>query len=179
MTIVPGSGETPAGHEGQRAWASGSRHNVGVSTTRTHGRLLRGIFLTLGLVCVSIALVGVVLPAIPVTFPTLLAAYFFARSSPRFDHWLTNHRLFGPIVRDWRAGAGFTRRAKAIATAAIVVSFVFTGMVAVRGTGGRVGLAVLAACLCAYVLSRPTKPPQRDEAVGADGGGDGRPGRVG
>jgi uncharacterized protein len=133
-----------------------------VTRTREHGRLLRGVFLALGLVCVSIALVGIVLPAIPVTFPTLLAAYFFARSSPRFDHWLTNHRLFGPIVRDWRAGAGFTRRAKAIATGAIVASFVFTGTVAVRGTAGRVGLAVLATCLCAYVLTRPTKPSSRD-----------------
>ena len=126
--------------------------------TPRQGRVLRGVYLALGVACVSVALVGIVLPIVPVTFPTLLAAYFFARSSPRFDRWLTNHRLFGPIVRDWRAGAGFTRRAKVIAIASIVASFVFTGVVAVQSVGGRIVLAMLAVTLCTYVLSRPTKP---------------------
>jgi hypothetical protein len=104
-----------------------------------------------------VAVAGIVLPLIPVTFPTLLAAYFFARSSPRFDNWLINHRIFGPIVRDWRAGAGFTVRAKAIATGGIVASFLFTGIFVIHGTAVRVIWALLAVVLCTYVLTRPTK----------------------
>jgi uncharacterized membrane protein YbaN (DUF454 family) len=107
---------------------------------------------------VSTALVGIVLPGIPVTFPTLLAAYFFARSSPRFDRWLVNHRVFGPIVRDWRAGAGFTLRAKAIATCAIGASFLLTGVTVFHTGIGRLLWALLAVILRAYVLTRPTKP---------------------
>jgi uncharacterized protein len=126
--------------------------------TPRHGRLVRGVFLALGMVCVTTALVGIVLPGIPVTFPTLLAAYFFARSSPRFDRWLVNHRVFGPIVRDWRAGAGFTIRAKAIATIAIAASFLLTGLTVFHTTIGRSLWALLAIALCAYVLTRPTKP---------------------
>ena len=38
----------------------------------------------------------------------LLAAFFFSKSSERFDDWLVRNRLFGKIVRDWRAGLGFT-----------------------------------------------------------------------
>ena len=38
--------------------------------------------------------------------PGALAAWCFARSSERFDQWMLNHRVFGPIVRDWRSGAG-------------------------------------------------------------------------
>ncbi|ACY14323.1 YbaN family protein [Haliangium ochraceum] len=121
--------------------------------------LVRGLFLGLGVLCIATAAVGLVLPLIPVTFPTLLAGYFFARSSPRFDRWLTEHRLFGPIIRDWRAGAGFTVRAKVIATIGIVASFVFTGTVAITSTTGRLLLAALALCICAYVISRPTKRP--------------------
>ena len=126
--------------------------------TPRRGRLVRGVFLALGIVCVSTALVGIVLPGIPVTFPTLLAAYFFARSSPRFDRWLVNHRVFGPIVRDWRAGAGFTLRAKAIATCAIGASFLLTGVTVFHTGIGRLLWALLAVILCAYVLTRPTKP---------------------
>lgn len=126
--------------------------------------MLRVVFLALGVVCVSVAVVGILVPLIPVTGPTLLAAYFFARSSPRFDRWLTNHRWFGPIVRDWRAGAGFTRRAKVVATVAIAASFLTTGTVAVRGALGRAGLAVLAVSLCIYIVTRPTKPAGDDTA---------------
>jgi hypothetical protein len=119
---------------------------------------VRGVYLALGVLCVGIALAGIVLPLIPVTFPTLLAAYLFARSSPRFDSWLLHHRIFGPIVRDWRAGAGFTIRAKVIATCGIAASFLFTGVTVIHSTVGRLLWALLAAALCAYVLTRPTKP---------------------
>lgn len=125
--------------------------------TPSRGRLVRGLYLALGILFAAIALVGIVLPLIPTTGPTLLAGYFFARSSERFDRWLANHRLFGPIIRDWRAGAGFTVRAKTIAVIAIVASFVFTGLTAVRGTAGRGLLTVLALTLCLYVATRPTK----------------------
>ena len=122
-------------------------------------RIVRGIFAALGVLCLVIAAAGVVLPLIPFTGPTLLAAFFFARSSPRFDRWLTEHRLFGPVVRDWRAGAGFTVRAKTIAVTAIVASFALTGSTAVTGGIGRALLVALAVTLCAYVATRPTKQP--------------------
>lgn len=128
-----------------------------VTTTGPQRRVVRGVYLALGVLCVGVALAGIVLPLIPITFPTLLAAYFFARSSPRFDNWLINHRIFGPIVRDWRAGAGFTARAKAIATCGIAASFLFTGIVVIHGRVGRLLWALLAVALCAYVLTRPTK----------------------
>jgi uncharacterized membrane protein YbaN (DUF454 family) len=120
---------------------------------------VRGLFLGLGFISLAVAAIGVVLPLVPITGPTLLAAYFFARSSPRFDRWLTNHRWFGPIVRDWRAGAGFTVRAKVIAAVAISISFLISGLVAVQSVAGRVMLALGALALCAFVVSRPTKRP--------------------
>ena len=129
-----------------------------MDATRRHGRAVRWLFLGLGCLCVAIAVVGTVLPLVPITFPTLLAAYFFARSSPRFDRWLSQHPWLGPIVRDWRAGAGFTVRAKVIAVLGITASFVISGVTVVTSAVGRVVLAVTAVALCTYVASRPTKP---------------------
>lgn len=125
----------------------------------SNARFVRGIFAVLGVLCLAVAAVGIVMPLVPFTGPTLLAAFFFARSSPRFDRWLSEHRLFGPVVRDWRAGVGFTMRAKVMAIIAIVASFAFTGSVAITGTIGRALLVALATALCAYVATRPTKPP--------------------
>jgi uncharacterized membrane protein YbaN (DUF454 family) len=96
-----------------------------------------------------------VIPTVPLV---LLAGYFFSRSSERFDKWLVEHAVFGPIIRDWRAGLGFTIRAKVMAVLAISASFSVTLIVVIDSTIGRVAMITLAAGVVAYIVSRPTKP---------------------
>jgi uncharacterized membrane protein YbaN (DUF454 family) len=90
----------------------------------------------------------------------LLSAYFFSRSSERFDNWLIGHRVFGPIVRDWRAGLGFSRRAKALAIVAIAVTFSVTIVFAATNVIVRVALVVLAVGIAVYIYRLPTKALQ-------------------
>lgn len=111
----------------------------------------------LGWLWVAIAFVGVVLPGLPTTGPILLAAFFFSKSSERFDRWLVTNRFFGGIVRDWRAGVGFTVKAKTIAVAAIVISFSITTIWFVTNPYARLGMWLLAAAIATYVVTRPTK----------------------
>ena len=127
--------------------------------TLVKNRALRSVFLVLGWIWVGVAFIGVVAPIIPTTGPILLAAFFFSKSSERFDTWLVNNRLFGGIVRDWRAGEGFTVRAKAIAVSAIAISFGFTTYFALGTTHItiRVGMWILAFAIAGYVVTRPTK----------------------
>lgn len=123
-------------------------------------RVVRALLLALGFVSVATAIVGVFVPVIPTTGPVLLAGFAFSRSSERFDDWLVNHRWFGPIIRDWRAGLGFSVRAKVLAVVAIVASFAFTLTVAITNVGGRIAMIALALAISAYVVSRPTKRAQ-------------------
>jgi uncharacterized membrane protein YbaN (DUF454 family) len=118
---------------------------------------VRYLYTTFGLLSVGLAIVGTILPVLPTVPLVLLAGFFFSRSSERFDRWLVEHRLFGPIIRDWRAGLGFTIRAKVIAAVAIIISFSLTLVVAVESTVGRIGMIALAVSVIAYVVSRPTK----------------------
>lgn len=122
-------------------------------------RALRSVLLVLGWIWVGIAFVGIIAPIIPTTGPILLAAFFFSKSSERFDAWLVNNRFFGSIVRGWRNGEGFTVRAKAIAVTAIFVSFGVTTVFALSGAsvGIRGGMWLLAFAIAAYVVTRPTK----------------------
>lgn len=123
-------------------------------------RALRVVLMGLGLVFVGIGFVGVFLPLIPTTGPVLLAAFLFSISSVRFDRWLTNHRIFGPIVQDWRAGRGFTMRLKMTAVVAIAVTFTITVGFAIDSTVVRVLLIGLAVGLVVYILQLPTKHPE-------------------
>jgi len=125
--------------------------------TIAESRVLRSIFLVLGFFFLGVAFVGVAVPLIPTVGPVLLAAFFFSKSSERFDHWLVNNRLFGGIVRDWRAGLGFTIRAKTIAIVAIIVTFTISVAFVVEPTPIRVGLIALASILVVYISQLPTK----------------------
>lgn len=106
---------------------------------------------------IGLAVVGTVLPIVPTVPLVLLAGFFFSRSSERFDRWLVEHPVFGPIITDWRAGLGFTVRAKVIAVVAIIASFGLTLAIAIGSTGGRIGMIALAISVIIYIVSRPTK----------------------
>jgi uncharacterized membrane protein YbaN (DUF454 family) len=125
--------------------------------TVAKSRVLRSLFLVLGFFFLGMAFIGVAVPLIPTVGPVLIAAFFFSRSSERFDNWLVNNRLFGGIVRDWRAGLGFTIRAKAVAIIAIIVTFTISVVFVVQPMFLRVGLIVLASALVVYISQLPTK----------------------
>ncbi len=80
---------------------------------------VRWLLFALALLCLVLAVVGIVVPGIPTTPFVLLAAWAAARSSPRLARWLESHRLFGQLIRDWREGGRVRRRAKWHATLAM------------------------------------------------------------
>jgi len=123
-------------------------------------RPLRLLYVAQGFSFLGLAFVGIVLPLIPTVGPVLLAAFFFSRSSDRFDRWLLENRVFGGIVRDWRAGRGFTMRAKSVAIGAIAVTFTISIVFVVDPLWIRLAMVSLAASLMIYIARFPTKPPE-------------------
>ena len=62
----------------------------------------RIILLIIGWLAIVLGALGVVLPLLPTTPFILLAAWCFARSSPRFHHWLLYRSWFGKYLRHWQ-----------------------------------------------------------------------------
>ena len=84
---------------------------------------LRKIFwFTLGMFFVGVAFVGVYLPLLPWSTPSLLAAYCFAKSSKRMHDWLYNHPLFGPFLLGWQEKRIFPTRMKYLMVVTMCVS---------------------------------------------------------
>lgn len=131
------------------------------ASVRSASRVKRAVYLVLGLMFLGLALVGIVVPGLPTTINAIIAGFFFARSSDRFDKWLTSHPVLGPPVLDHRNGIGFTVRAKTIAVSAITVSIGISSWIIASSDAPGFVLAIMAAAWVYavwYVLHQPTKP---------------------
>jgi uncharacterized membrane protein YbaN (DUF454 family) len=84
----------------------------------------RLLYLCLGFASVAIGAAGIVLPLLPTVPFMLLAAFFFARSSPRLEAWIVEHPRFGPHVRAWRERGAISPAGKRAALAAFAFSAV-------------------------------------------------------
>lgn len=117
----------------------------------------RPIWLATGFLAVGLGVAGIFLPLLPTTPFLLLAAFAFARSSPRLHTWLVNHRKFGPIIEDWQQHGAISRRAKVAAVVAMIAAIVISGLMGFSSTIIIIQLVVMG-FVSAFILTRPDAP---------------------
>lgn len=114
----------------------------------------RLILIIIGWIAVVLATLGVVLPLLPTTPFLLLAAWCFARSSPRFHHWLLYRSWFGGYLRYWQQHKAMPRGAKPRAIAFILVTFALS-LWLVKMFWVRILLLVILCCLLIFMWRIP------------------------
>lgn len=134
----------------------GRPQSMSPEASATRPRLVRGLFLALGLLFVGIGMVGVLLPVLPTTPFLILAAACFARSSVRLEAWLLDHPRFGPTLRDWRERGAIPRQAKAMALAGSLLGFLLFRLSGDHGPVLTASVALLMLFGIGYVFSRPS-----------------------
>ena len=135
------------------------------TTRKPRSRLLRGVYLVLGLICLGFATISF-LPGIPTFDFVILAAFFFSMSSDRLHNWLVTHPVYGRIIRGYRSG-GLTMRMKWVAAIAIALSLSFSALVLVDNTVVRVVLAAVGVFAVWFVFTRPTRTGDHLTEAGA------------
>jgi uncharacterized membrane protein YbaN (DUF454 family) len=105
--------------------------------------MTRPLYLTGGLIALTLGIIGAFLPIMP-TVPFLIAAAFcFARSNPEWEKKLLDHPTHGPTLRDWNERGAVSRRVKLIAIASMAVGGVVTWLTIGWPWAG-ISLAILA-----------------------------------
>lgn len=59
------------------------------------------IYITLGILSLTLGVIGIFLPILPTTPFLLMASFCFVRSSSKMNHWLLNHKTFGTYLRNY------------------------------------------------------------------------------
>ena len=107
--------------------------------------VLRYLLLVIGFIFVAVGFIGVLVPGLPTTVFMIMAAWCFAKSSPRFERWVLQLPGIGKFVQDHRSGLGMPRKSKLIAitmmSLAVVLSIVFAlNQISIRFIVGTVGI---------------------------------------
>ena len=128
----------------------------GDSTPRTsRSRFVRYLLQGIGWLSVALGVIGIFLPVLPTTPFLLLAAACFARSSPRFYHWLVDHPRLGPWMGGYLNGEGIPLKGKVYAIGLMWISIGVSCWL-VPMVWARVFMGVSAVLVTVYILRQRT-----------------------
>ena len=138
-----------------------------VTSRKPRSRVLRGIYLVLGFICLGFVAISFI-PGIPTFDFVILAAFFFSMSSDRLHGWLVNHPVYGKMIKGYRSG-GLTIRMKWLAAIAITLSLTFSALVLLDNVVLRIVLGAVGLFALWFVFSRPTRAEPVSSSPATDG----------
>ena len=120
-------------------------------------KLVRHSLFVAGVLCLSLAILGFLLPILPGTPFLILAVACFSRSSEKMHRWILSWPGVGPMLESWERDGSIPLRAKFMATIMLIVATLyplfFEGLPAV--TRCIAGSACL--LLILFIWSRPSR----------------------
>ena len=119
----------------------------------------RKLYLAAGMLFLVLGALGVVIPVLPTTPFLLLAAAMFMRSSGRFYLWLTNHRLFGAFIRNYRLYRAVPLRSKVLALVFLVLTIGYSVIFVLESWWLRALLLAVAIVVSRHIIRLKTLTP--------------------
>lgn len=92
-------------------------------------KITRFLYIVGGTISLGLAILGIVLPGLPVTPLALLAAFLYAKSSPKLYHRLINNKILGPKIKNYQRRKGITPKGKRNVVAFMTVMVLFSSLI--------------------------------------------------
>lgn len=126
--------------------------------------MLKYIYITLGMITLSLGLLGIVTPGLPTTPLIMLTAFLFAKSSPKLHQRLLEHRITGRYLK--RINNGLSLRARIISISIMWVMVCFSAFVIFHGVMRwvMIGLGVIGT-IAQLIVLRKRKPKNNEEVT--------------
>lgn len=124
----------------------------------------RYLLLCLAWICFAFGAVGVAIPVMPTTPFLLLAAFLFARSSPRIHEWMLSTRLYREYVVPFKESGGIEAGKKARILAISLSALALSAFLVQKPLVWAI-LSCCAAFLLYLVLIRIPTAPAQDKPI--------------
>jgi len=128
-------------------------------------------YIALGLFCVGMAYIGFIVPGIPFSIFLVIAAWAFAKSSPRLHTWLYNHPWFGSFLTNWTEKRVFPQKGKyamvLVMSSSLAFLYFSTGNIkAALWSGGFMALVAIWAWRYPSTVEEHTKRTELGKKIG-------------
>ncbi len=114
------------------------------------------LLIAIGILCLLLALIGIVLPILPTTPFLLLSAACFLNSSPKLYLWLTNHKIFGKYISSYLIHRAISVKSKMISIILISIVMSITIIFFVDIFWLRIMLIIIGLSVSTYLYTRKT-----------------------
>lgn len=95
-------------------------------------KIIRALYVIGGTVSLALAILGIVVPGLPVTPLALLSAFLYAKSSKKLYNWLLNNKILGPRIRNYQRRKGVTRKGKVGIIVFMTVMVLFSSFIVIH-----------------------------------------------
>lgn len=106
-------------------------------------KIIRILYVIGGTLSLVLAILGIVVPGLPVTPLALLSAFLYAKSSKRLYHWLLNNKLLGPRIKNYQKRKGVTRKGKIGIIAFMTIMVLFSSFIVIQNLPIRMAILSL------------------------------------
>jgi hypothetical protein len=117
------------------------------------------ILITIGMVALILAIIGIIIPLLPTTPFLLLSAACFLKGSDRMYQWLINHKFFGNYIRNFREHKAIPLKTKVLAVSLLWMTILFSIIFIVQSVYLRIMLAAIAIAVSVHILHFKTLKP--------------------
>lgn len=108
-------------------------------------KITRVLYVIGGTLSLVLAILGIVVPGLPVTPLALLSAYLYAKSSEKLYNWLLNNKLLGPKIKSYQRNKGVTRKGKIGIIFFMLLMVLFSSFVVIQNQVIRLVILLLGA----------------------------------
>ena len=110
----------------------------------------------LGLLSLSLGILGIFLPVLPTTPFLLLASVLFLKSSRSLYDWLMNHPKLGPYISNFLVHKAIPLRVKIVSVTMVWLTLLYCAIVVAEHWAFRALFIVIAAAVSVHILSYKT-----------------------
>ena len=106
-------------------------------------KITRTLYVIGGTLSLTLAVLGIVVPGLPVTPFALLSAFLYAKSSEKLYNWLLNSKILGPRIRNYQRRNGVTRKGKIGIIVFMTMMVLFSSFIIIQNISIRMAILSL------------------------------------
>lgn len=106
-------------------------------------KITRALYVIGGTLSLTLAILGIVVPGLPVTPLALLSAFLYAKSSEKLYNWLLSNKILGPKIKNYQRRKGVTRKGKIGIIVFMTIMVLFSSFIVIQNIPIRMAILSL------------------------------------